>query len=125
MGMIYHIAAHSALLPARECGAYRAARLATEGFIHCSQLQQVLPVANAFYAGQSGLALLVIDPARLQAELRYEAPVHPHASAAAPAAHELFPHLYGALNFDAVVGVLDLNAAADGKFALPLELTDM
>ena len=26
------------------------------------------------------------DIARLQAELRYEAPVHPHASAAAPAA---------------------------------------
>ena len=82
-------------------------------------------MANAFYAGQIGLALLVIDPARLQAELRYEAPVHPHASAVAPAAHELFPHLYGALNFDAVVGVLDLNADADGKFALPLELTDM
>lgn len=124
MGMIYHILARSAVQAARECGEYRAASLATEGFMHCSQLQQVLPVANAFYASQSGLALLVIDPARLHAELRYEAPVHPHAADAAPADHELFPHLYGALNFDAVVGVLDLNAAANGKFALPLELAD-
>ena len=120
--MIYHILARSAALVARVRGEYRAASLATEGFMHCSQLQQVVGVANAFYAGQRGLALLVIDPARLQAALRYEAPVHPHTSAAAPAATELFPHLYGALNFDAVVSVLDLPVDAHGKFALPPEL---
>lgn len=120
--MIYHILERSAVPPARECGEYRAATLAVEGFMHCSQLQQVLAVANAFYAGRSGLALLVIDPARLHAALRYEAPVHPHAADAAPAEHELFPHLYGTLNFDAVVRVLDLPAGADGKFTLPVEL---
>jgi uncharacterized protein (DUF952 family) len=120
--MIYHILERSAVAPARERGEYRAASLATEGFMHCSQLQQVLPVANAFYAGRSGLALLEIDAARLHAALRYEAPVHPHSADGAPADHELFPHLYGALNFDAVVRVLDLPAGADGKFTLPVEL---
>ena len=69
--MIYHILARSAALVARVRGEYRAASLATEGFMHCSQLQQVVGVANAFYAGQRGLALLVIDPARLQAAPRH------------------------------------------------------
>jgi uncharacterized protein (DUF952 family) len=83
-----------------------------------------LGVANAFYTGQTDLVLLVVDPSRLQAELKYEAPVHPAASDTAPSAEERFPHLYGPLNFDAVLSVVAFPPGADGKFVLPDEIKE-
>jgi uncharacterized protein (DUF952 family) len=64
--------------------------------------------------------VLVVDPARLRAELKYEPPVHPNPDQpldTAPA--EVFPHLYGPLNPDAVARVVDLEANKDGTFSLP------
>ncbi len=101
---IFHITARSDWQAALQAGSYRPASLAAEGFIHLSSAHQVLPVAAAFYAGQSGLVLLLVDPTLLQAELKYEA--------APPndvfADGQRFPHLFGALNLDAVVDVVDL-----------------
>jgi uncharacterized protein (DUF952 family) len=91
---------------------YEGDTLATDGFIHCSELRQVVTVANRFYAGQSGLVLLKIEVDRLQPELRYEA-----------ADGDEFPHLYGALNLDAVVGVVDFEPSPEG-FKLPPELIE-
>lgn len=91
-------------------GVYRADSLDTEGFIHCSRLDQVVAVANRFYAGQKDLVLLVIQSDRLQAPLRYEA-----------ADGDEFPHLYGALNLEAVVAAIDFEAGEEG-FTLPSEL---
>ena len=86
--------------------------LASEGFIHLSTREQVLWVAGRFYRGQAGLLLLAVDPARLVAELRYEE--------AEPGQH--FPHLYGALNLDAIVEVYPFPPGPDGSFTLPPEL---
>jgi uncharacterized protein (DUF952 family) len=119
MALIYHITTRNAALTARQTGEYRTESLAEAGFIHLSQRHQVLGVANAFYTGQKDLAILVVDPSRLKADLKYEPPVHPSTSDSAPSAENLFPHLYGPLNFDAVVNVVDLLANADGKFEMP------
>jgi uncharacterized protein (DUF952 family) len=119
MPLIYHITTRDAWLNSRLTGEYRAESLASAGFIHFSQRHQVLGVANAFYIGQKDLVILVVEPPRLKAELKYEAPVHPSASASAPVADDLFPHLYGPLNADAVVKVVELSLGADGKFVLP------
>ena len=55
----------------------------------------------AFYSDPGlRLVLLEIDPARLDVELRLEVP---------PGAGEAFPHIYGPLGIDAVVGVRDLD----------------
>jgi uncharacterized protein (DUF952 family) len=122
--LIYHITTRDAAHLARLTGEYRADSLSEVGFIHLSQRHQVLGVANAFYLGQPDLVILVVDPARLQAELKYEAPAHPAASDSAPTAENRFPHLYGPLNFDAVVSVIDFPASADGKFAMPVEISN-
>jgi len=122
--MIYHLTTRNAALLARQTGAYHPESLAREGFIHLSQRHQVIGVANAFYTGQSDLVILVVDPSRLQAELKYEAPVHPAASDSAPAAEERFPHLYGPLNFDAVLSLVELPLGPDGKFVLPDEIKE-
>ena len=80
---------------------------------------QAVMVANARFKGHTGLLLLVVDPARLAAELRYEAPFE--ASNPAEAA-QLFPHLYGPLNLDAVVDVRPFEPDEDGLFTLPAGL---
>ncbi len=107
--MIFHITPRSQWQQAQLEGAYQAESLATEGFIHCSTAAQVVWVANRFYKGQSNLVLLGIDPERLRAELRYDE----------IETGDRFPHLYGPLNLDAVVQVLEFPPTAQGDFVLP------
>ena len=116
--MIFHITSRLAWNQARERGDYRAESLETEGFIHCSTEQQVLPVAQKFYAGQDGLLVLVIEPALLDPELKWEPP---SGGAPPPGVPEgdLFPHVYGPINLGAIVKVFDLEEFPDGKFTLP------
>ncbi len=114
---IYHIVAANDWHPGQP---YRAASLVSEGFIHFSRLDQVLGVANAFYAGQRGLLLLEVDVECLTAELRWEAPVHPAAPAPGTLPPEsLFPHLYGPLNPEAVLATHPFEPGEDGVFTLP------
>jgi ribosomal-protein-serine acetyltransferase len=115
--MIYHITTENEWNLAQRTDEYRAVSLAAQGFIHMSDLQQVTKVANAVYAAQSDLVLLCIDPKRLRMPVKYEPP-----DTNIPAAHyegELFPHLYGALNTDAVISAMDFPPAMDGTFTLP------
>lgn len=108
---ILHITTRAAWSAAQKNAEYVAESLAGPGFIHCSKVSQALRVANDFYSGQHGLVLLVIDPASLKSELRWEPGVD--------FATELFPHIYGPLNLNAVVEVLDFEPGPDGLFALP------
>ncbi len=119
MSRIYHITTRDAALEARFTGEYRPDSLTREGFIHFSQRHQVLDVANAFYRGQADLVILVVEPSRLKAELRYEAPVHPSASQSAPGPDNQFPHLYGPLNMDAIFETVDFSPGENGLFTLP------
>ena len=106
--MILHATPRTEWAAAQKQGRYTADSLAGDGFIHCSTEKQILRVANTIFAGQHGLVLLVIDPARLTSELRWEPGVD--------LASELFPHIYGSLNLEAVVGVLDFEPDTDGRF---------
>jgi uncharacterized protein (DUF952 family) len=101
---------------------YDAPSLASEGFIHCSTQSQVLPVARKFYAHQRGLVLLEIDPSRLTAALKWEAPSDSVSPAGVPQG-ESFPHVYGAINQDAVVKVWDFEPDENGEFRLPASMT--
>jgi uncharacterized protein (DUF952 family) len=111
---IFHITTRQEWEKAQREGAYRPASLDDAGFIHFSTSEQVLRVANAFYRGQRDLVLLEVDAARLHADVRYEPP------AEAPGSAERFPHLYGALNPDAVIRVVSFPPDDDGTWsALP------
>ena len=117
---ILHLASNDSWLAAVKLGVYHADSLSTEGFIHCSKPSQIVDVANTFYHGQNGLVLLVIDPARLEVECKWEPPAEPEPTHAR--AGDLFPHIYGPLNLDAVMEVIPFEPAADGTFSLPPEL---
>lgn len=112
LNILLHITPREDWERAGRDGIYRAASLDTEGFIHLSTPAQVVGTANRFYRGQTGLVLLVIDEERLQSEIRYEA-----------ADGQMFPHLYGSLNVDAVTRVLPFEPGPDGAFTLPEALT--
>jgi uncharacterized protein (DUF952 family)/RimJ/RimL family protein N-acetyltransferase len=110
--VIVHIATRAAWARAVEVGVYRGDTLGGEDFIHCSTPAQVTRVADAVYRGRSDLVLLCVDPARLGAELRWEA----------TADGERFPHVYGPIERGAVVAVVDFPPVPDGRFALPAEV---
>lgn len=92
---------------AKLTGLYRPEAFDAEGFIHCSTPAQVIAVANRHYPGQSGLVLLYIDSDKVDAEIVYENLY---------GGQELFPHIYGALNVDAVTRVEDFEPDPDGQF---------
>ncbi|MGE5463010.1 MAG: DUF952 domain-containing protein [Syntrophothermus sp.] len=116
--MIYHITSRTAWSQARERGAYRAESLDTEGFIHCSTQEQVVPVAENFYKGLEGMLLLVIEPERLTADVKWEPPAGGTPPPGVPE-DELFPHIYGPINLEAVIRVVDLQSQPDGKYTFP------
>lgn len=109
--MIYHITPASEWQAAQVAGRYTADSLTTQGFIHASDIGQVLRVANAIHPGEQDLVLLVIDPTKLEPEVRYER--------GNPPSLERFPHSYGAINLDAVLAVVPFPPNADGTFRLP------
>lgn len=114
MSLILHITDRVSWQQAEQLGVYQADSLRSEGFIHCSTPAQVVQTANRYFRGQSGLVLLCIDSDRAQAEIRYEG----------VAGREQFPHLYGPLNLDAVLQVLDFEPGLEGLFELPAAIAE-
>jgi uncharacterized protein (DUF952 family) len=117
--MIFHITSYEAWSEAEMNGEYLAESLKTEGFIHCSTLAQVLPVAENFYKGQTGLVLLVIEPALLSSDLKWEPPSGGTPPPGVPAGDQ-FPHIYGPINLNAVRKVVDFDPNPDGSRTLPV-----
>lgn len=113
MNYIFHITTRAAWQTAKNLGTYRSDSLATEGFIHCSTITQVKNSADRFFQDQQDLVILSIDPNRVTAEIRNEGTDPTN----------LFPHIYGELNIDAVTKVTDLEPPITGKFSLPADLT--
>jgi uncharacterized protein (DUF952 family) len=102
---ILHITTGAGWAAAQEAGALTTPSLTEEGFIHCSTRAQVEATANRIFAGSGDLLLLEVDPAKLTAELKWER---------ATDVGEEFPHIYGPLDLDAVVGSFALPEGPDG-----------
>lgn len=110
MATIFHITKRVDWERAEREGIYRTPTLASEGFIHCSQSDQVIRTANTLFRGQTGLVLLEIDTGRVGAEIRHEN---------CEGGQELFPHIYGALELGSVVRVAAFEPREDGSFVMP------
>ena len=113
--MIFHILRKHEWQQAVERGSYEPASLKNEGFVHCSTREQTPVTANRYFRGQTDLVLLCIDPSLLKAELRLESPANPHDQRA----RELFPHVYGPINLNAVRRAVDFPCDSDGFFEWP------
>jgi uncharacterized protein (DUF952 family) len=109
----FHIVAKSKWLQALKDGSYSAPSIAKEGFIHCSLARQVVGVANAKYKGQSDLVLLEINETKVKPKVIHEDLYN---------LNDLYPHIYGPLNLEAVVRVIEFPPTKDGTFTLPSEI---
>jgi uncharacterized protein (DUF952 family) len=108
MPSIYHLIDQASWESARPTPEHRAESLATEGFIHCSEnLDQMLKVANRRYSGRIDMLALELDPERLTSSVKREA----------SRSGEIYPHIYGPLNTDAVVKVWSLPLDTNGTFS--------
>ncbi|ARV61634.1 hypothetical protein BZZ01_26140 [Nostocales cyanobacterium HT-58-2] len=106
MTTILHITRREQWEQAKVVGTYHGDTLYSEGFIHCSTPTQIIKVANTFFRYHEGLVLLFINSDKVQAEIRYECVEE----------GEQFPHIYGALNIDAVFKVINFEPGEDGLF---------
>ncbi len=110
---IFHITEKMIWENALSEGMYHPESFDKDGFIHCSELDQVIGVGNTFYSGRRDLVLLEIDAQLVDFPIKYER---------AEGSDERFPHLYGSLMIDAVVHVYVFKTDDDG-FRLPDELS--
>ena len=88
--------------------------LEDDGFVHLLKPEQVLKVANISFAGRDDLMLLVLHRARIRSSI-FDADLYNTG--------ELFPHIFGALNLEAVMMVLDFPPSEGGTFKMPMRLT--
>ena len=99
MEKIYHITTKTEWQNAKANGFYEASSLPIEGFIHCSKAEQVDGVLERYYKGKTDLVKLVIEPQKLNNQLVYEL---------APSINQEFPHIYGSINLDAILEVVEI-----------------
>lgn len=99
MPVIYHVTTAGDWEAARQNGFYTHPSLGAEGFIHCSQENQVAGVLERYFEGQANLVKLVIDTDRLTSRFVFDW---------SPSTQDTFPHIYGPINLDAVTEVLSL-----------------
>ena len=113
-GFIFHIAYESDWVDAQRTGTYvtstRGADLHEVGFIHASFEHQVATVGEGLYGDVlEPLVVLVIDTERLNVPLVIEN---------LEGGEEAFPHIYGPLPAQAVVGVRGVNITLEGRFSI-------
>lgn len=110
---IYHMCRRDEWHAAKQAGSYRgSSQDIADGFIHFSSATQVVTSAAKHRAGQDGLVLLRVDPAKLGEALKWEV----------SRGGKLFPHLYGPLRIAAVIKTYDIDLDGDGRHIFPPEL---
>jgi uncharacterized protein (DUF952 family) len=77
-----------------------------DGFIHCTDGDEnLLHVANLFYRQDPReFVVLTVEVDRVSSEIKYEDPGN------------IYPHIYGPLNTNAVVGLRTAERSEDGEF---------
>ena len=102
--LIYHI-----VLPevwdAFDAGIYRVQTLENEGFIHCSFAHQLDAVIRRYYSGTDSIVVLEIETERLMSRVLNEPST----------GNEIYPHIYGPINVDAVVSVKTKRVARESR----------
>ncbi|KAH9245926.1 hypothetical protein BASA81_016566 [Batrachochytrium salamandrivorans] len=81
-----------------------------DGYIHLSTKDTLVETAEKWYRGQTGLLLICLDLSK-QENVRWEPSRN----------NQLFPHIYGQVNEQAIVWVKDLppSPVNSGSFAFP------
>ncbi|HTH56581.1 MAG TPA: DUF952 domain-containing protein [Cyclobacteriaceae bacterium] len=90
--MIYHIATRQDWVEREQENDFVPSDYHREGFVHCCTASQLAGVKERYFKGKTGLVILYLEEEKLKAELKYEVSTD----------NEKFPHLYGAINREAI-----------------------
>ncbi len=88
----------------------------TEGFIHCSNPDQTIWVLNKHFKHQEKMILLCIDPAVLKSKYIQED---------LKGTGEKFPHVYGSINVDSIIKIIEIAIGENGIYFRNKQLTDL
>lgn len=93
--LIYHIVLPEVWEDFKTREFYEAESLESEGFIHCSFADQLEAVLERYYKAAEKVLILTIDAQKLKSKLISEPST----------GGENYPHIYGEINRDAIVGI--------------------
>lgn len=91
---IFHIIEQSTWQEAKHNTFYEGDTLSVDGFIHCCLFEQIEDVLLNWFKGKHDVVILEIDPEILLSPVKYEN---------LEGGLEMFPHVYGPINLDAVI----------------------
>lgn len=111
---LLHICSKAELLAAESRGEIVTESLSSEGFIHCSFVDQVLIPANERFRGQQDLVLIDLDQTKID---------HPIVVEDSYSSGTAFPHVYGAINTSAIRSIMEFPCDSFGTFSLPQEIS--
>jgi len=106
---IFHIANEPDIHRFREQNHYQCESLTTEGFIHCCEKDQLAGVVQRYYLEVDDVYLMLLDPDKLNSPLIRENTM---------GGSELFPHVYGTINSEAVRSILPFGLASTERLGL-------
>jgi uncharacterized protein (DUF952 family) len=110
---IYKIAPQALWQEAEAAGRFDGAPVdLADGYIHFSTALQVRETAHRHFEGQRDLMLIGVDPDRLGGKLKWEP----------SRGGQLFPHLYGPLDLEAVLFAEALPVDAAGYHVFPASI---
>jgi uncharacterized protein (DUF952 family) len=93
--MIYHVTTEAEWKVSDDKTHYAPAAFSREGFIHSCHASQLPGVLQRYFSGRTDLLLLHIEETALTSPLKHEIAT----------ADELYPHIYGEINKDAIVKI--------------------
>ncbi len=97
--IIYHIVLPEVWEKFKNENFYEAGSLEGEGFIHCSYAEQLNQVLNRYYKDAKKVLLLEIETGKLTSKFVEEPST----------GGEIYPHVYGTINREAIVNVEERN----------------
>ncbi len=110
MPRIFHFINKSDLACTLGDDALRVPSLETQGFIHCSTLEQVVAVANTIAPYDEEMLLIEIAEEAVVPEVRYEN---------LEGGERLYPHIYGPLNRNAIVAIHPFEWDGEEGYQIP------
>ena len=114
--MLYRLAEPADWNHAQQTGFFASADLVAEGFIHASEVHQMLETARRYYAGRADLVLLEWDEvALIAAGVRVEREW-------VPTRQQHFAHVFGPVPVNVVRRHWSFEADEHGDFQLPSDL---
>jgi uncharacterized protein (DUF952 family) len=107
--LIFHFAEKEALKLYQKRGEYSPPSLELEGFIHCSTGGQLNDTAKRLLGNRGELWLFIIDPKRVEPVIKHEKNEE---------LQQVFPHIYGPLNTDAVLDKILIEAGKNESITI-------